>query len=124
VHAFTVGQHRGLGNLGTRRRGPDATDKLFVTAIDPTTREVRVGPRAAAESRALMIRDLRWLATARAQLSASIQVRHRGAPVAAEIAVDGTTAHVRLAEPQIAAPGQAAVIYDGTRVLAGGWIVR
>jgi len=31
---------------------------------------------------------------------------------------------VRLAEPTIAAAGQAAVIYDGDQVLAGGWISR
>jgi len=31
---------------------------------------------------------------------------------------------VELAEPAIAAAGQAAVLYDGDRVLAGGWIAR
>ena len=39
-------------------------------------------------------------------------------------AVSGDRATVRLAEPVVAAPGQAAVIYDGDRVLAGGWIAR
>ena len=33
-------------------------------------------------------------------------------------------AMVRLGEPTVAAPGQAAVLYDGNRVLAGGWIAR
>jgi tRNA-specific 2-thiouridylase len=121
VHHFTLGQHRGLGNLTTR-------DKLYVTAIDPARAEVRVGTRSAAERTELVIRDLRWLSPPRTALSASVQVRHRGAPIAAEIRVDAghapEQAIVRLAEPTVAAPGQAAVIYDGDRVLAGGWVAR
>jgi tRNA-specific 2-thiouridylase len=117
THRFTLGQHRGLGNLATR-------DKLYVTAIDPARAEVRVGPRAAAERRELAIRDLRWLSPPRAALSAAVQVRHRGAPIAAEVRVDGDRALAALAEPTVAAPGQAAVLYDGDRVLAGGWITE
>jgi tRNA-specific 2-thiouridylase len=117
VHKFTVGQHRGLGNLTTK-------DKLFVTAIDPARAEVRVGPRESAERRELAIRDLRWLSAPQAVLTAQVQVRHRGTPIAADITVDGDRATVRLGEPTVAAPGQAAVLYDGNRVLAGGWIAR
>ncbi len=117
VHRFTLGQHRGLGNLATK-------DKLYVTAIDRERAEVRVGPREAAERRELAVRDLRWLVEPRRELRAHVQVRHRGAPIAAEIAIDGDRADVRLAEPTVAAPGQAAVVYDGDRVLAGGWIAR
>lgn len=121
VHHFTLGQHRGLGNLTTK-------DKRYVTAIDPARAEVRVGTRAAAERTELVIRDLRWLSPPRAQLSASVQVRHRGAPIAAEIRIAADRAADRaiaqLAEPTVAAPGQAAVVYDGDRVLAGGWVAR
>ena len=117
THRFTLGQHRGLGNLTTK-------DKLYVTAIDPARAEVRVGPRAAAERSELAIRDLRWLSAPRPALSAAVQVRHRGAPIAADIRVDGDRALATLAAPTVAAPGQAAVIYDGDRVLAGGWIAR
>jgi len=117
VHHFTLGQHRGLGNLATK-------DKRYVTAIDPARAEVRVGTRSAAERDQLVIRDLRWLSPPRAALSASVQVRHRGQPIAATIRIDGAHAAVQLAEPTVAAPGQAAVIYDGDRVLAGGWVAR
>lgn len=115
VHRFTVGQHRGLGNLTTK-------DKLYVTAIDPARSEVRVGPREAAERTELVVRDLRWLAPRTERLRADVQVRHRGTPIAAEIAIDGDRATARLAEPTVAAKGQAAVFYAGDRVLAGGWI--
>jgi tRNA-specific 2-thiouridylase len=117
VHHFTLGQHRGLGNLATK-------DKRYVTAIDPARAEVRIGPRAAAERDQLVIRDLRWLSPPRDALSATVQVRHRGQPIAATIRIDGAHAAVQLAEPTVAAPGQAAVIYDGDRVLAGGWVAR
>ena len=115
THQFTIGQHRGLGNLAVR-------DKLYVTAIDPMRGEVRVGPKQTAERRELAIRDLRWLSPVRDRLTAAVQVRHRGTPIAAEITVDGGRAQVTLVSPTVAAPGQAAVIYDGDRVLAGGWL--
>ena len=117
THRFTVGQHRGLGNLTTK-------DKLYVTAVDPAKGEVRVGPKAAAERSELTIRDLRWLSEPRTKLSAAVQVRHRGTPIAAEVEIEGDRAIVRLAEATVAASGQAAVIYEGDRVLAGGWLAR
>ncbi len=117
VHNYTVGQHRGLGNLTTK-------DRLYVTAIDPSKGEVRVGPREAAERRELRIRDLRWLAPRREALTATVQVRHRGTPIPAEIRIDGDIASAHLTEPTVAAPGQAAVIYAADRVIAGGWIAR
>jgi tRNA-specific 2-thiouridylase len=116
THRYTVGQHRGLGNLTTR-------DKLYVTAVDPVRAEVRVGPREAAETRELELRDLRWLAEPAAALEADVQVRHRGTPIAARVSVDGARAKLVLAKPTVAAPGQAAVLYRGDRVLAGGWVV-
>lgn len=115
IHHFTVGQHRGLGNLTTK-------DKLFVTAIDAAAARVTVGPRAAAQSSVLAIRDLRWLSEPAASFHAAIQVRHRGAAVRCTVEVDGDRAAVQLSEPVIAAHGQAAVFYDGDRVIAGGWI--
>lgn len=116
THRFTVGQHRGLGNLTTK-------DKLYVTGLDPAKAEVTVGPKTAAEKTTVEIRDLRWLAAPRPLLRAAVQVRHRGTPIEAEIAIAGDRARARLAEPTVAAQGQAAVIYEGDRVLAGGWLV-
>jgi tRNA-specific 2-thiouridylase len=122
VHRFTVGQHRGLGNLTTATRG----DKLYVTAIDPARAEVRVGPRVSAERNELSLHDIRWLSEPRTTLSGHVQVRHRGQPIVAEVRTDpdNRTARIRLSEPTVAAPGQAAVIYASDRVLFGGWIAR
>ena len=117
AHKFTVGQHRGLGNLTTQ-------DKLYVTEIDPARGEVRVGPRSAAERRELVLRDLRWLSTPCSTMSAHVQVRHRGTPIATDVTIDGDRATLHLSEPTVAAPGQAAVLYAHDRVLVGGWIDR
>lgn len=130
AHHFTVGQHRGLGNLTTK-------EKLFVVAIDPARGEVKVGPRALAQRDQLLVRDLRWLAHDEAQLSpgerfeALVQVRHRQEPLPVQVTVEstkigeevGASVRLALAEPTVAAPGQAAVLYRGDRVLGGGWIV-
>jgi tRNA-specific 2-thiouridylase len=118
VHQFTIGQHRGLGNLAT-------TERMYVTALAPQTGQVVVGARATAHRRVIHVRELRWLAPARAG-RCDVQVRHRGAPHPAEIEPDGASGLiVRFSdEGVIAAPGQAAVLYDGDRVLGGGWIAR
>jgi tRNA-specific 2-thiouridylase len=43
----------------------------------------------------------------------------------ADISATETGAHVRFVDPQAGvAPGQACVIYDGSKVLGGGWILR
>jgi tRNA-specific 2-thiouridylase len=70
------------------------------------------------------VRDVRWLCEPPdAPLRAGVQVRHRAQPVPAEIERDGRDARVRfLDDDVIAAPGQAAVFYDGDAVLGGGWV--
>lgn len=125
THHFTVGQHRGLGNLllprdaAGRARIPD---KRYVTGIDVAHGNVHVGTHAQCATRELTIRDLRWLSPPCTKLSAHVQVRHRGTPIAVDASITGDRAMLRLAEPTIAAPGQAAVLYAEDRVLAGGWI--
>lgn len=132
THHFTVGQHRGLGNLATK----DNKEKLFVVAIDPARNQVRVGPKPMAQRHELVLRDVRWIPHPPAPdpsladgFDALVQVRHRQEPVPARVtrqpsaAADGNgTVTVTLVTPTVAAPGQAAVIYQGDRVLGGGWI--
>ena len=88
-------------------------------------RRVTVGPRSLLARQKLRVRGVRWLAGAPAgPISAGVQVRHRNRPLPASITPEGQTASVSfdsLAEGA-AAPGQAAVFYDGETVLGGGWI--
>ncbi len=122
VH-YTVGQRRGLG-LSTRpgcEREP-----LFVVGLDAPRRRVVVGPRAALACRRVHIQDVNWIATTPPPegMAVTVKLRSTQPAVAATLVLDGTTAEVRLAEPEHGvAPGQACVAYQGDRLLGGGWIV-
>ncbi|HUQ03814.1 MAG TPA: tRNA 2-thiouridine(34) synthase MnmA [Kofleriaceae bacterium] len=120
AHRFTIGQHRGLGNL----RGIPPTERRFVTAIDPARGTVTVGDRAAAASREVWIDNVRWLGAPDVTGPAlALQVRHRGERHAVALEQHGARVRVRFTgDGTVAAPGQAAVIYDGDRVVGGGWI--
>lgn len=119
LHHYTVGQRRGLGNL---RGGPE---RAYVVAIDTEGNRVVVGERGDAERGMLELREVRWLIEPPEHLvTAQVQVRHRHRPVPATVEADGERAVVRFEGEVVASPGQAAVFYDGDRVLGGGWIDR
>lgn len=115
---FTVGQRRGLPG-GFR-------DPMYVVAIRPAERAVVIGPREELLGRGVIAREVNWLVDAPPAVGArvEVQVRHRAAPVAAEIVRrDGGEIELALDEPVAAiAPGQSLVLYDGERVLGGGFI--
>lgn len=117
IHRVTVGQRRGLQIRGT--------DKRYVLRVLPQTRTVVVGDADAAQVRRLHLDELQdlELPPAGGSLRALVQFRHRSPPVLATVHVGEGRATVELDEPVgAAAPGQAAVIYDGERVRGGGWI--
>jgi tRNA-specific 2-thiouridylase len=117
VHGFTVGQRRGLG---VARGAPH-----YVIGVDALTRRVTVGPRAALARAELAVADVRWSgAPPAAPFAAAVQVRHRQRAVPAVVTPRGAGATVVFAAPldSGAAPGQAAVFYDGDEVVGGGWI--
>jgi tRNA-uridine 2-sulfurtransferase len=118
---FTVGQRKGLG-LG-------AAEPLFVLRIEAATRRVVVGPRSALGETHITLAELNWLgpplnpgdgvpvtAKLRSAQPAVPAMLHPGAVGEAELVLDAPAGAV--------APGQAAVLYDGERVLGGGWMRR
>jgi tRNA-specific 2-thiouridylase len=108
---FTVGQRRGL-EIGGQ------AEPLYVVGIEPASRRVIVGPRAALAVRAARIDDLNWLGGDHdGPLTAKIRSMAR--PVPARF--DGRMLTFDTPEYGVA-PGQAAVFYAGDRVLGGGWI--
>jgi tRNA-specific 2-thiouridylase len=118
VGHYTVGQRRGLG-VATGER-------LYVVGLDAAAAEVTVGPRAAGLSGRIALADCNRLGPWPTGRSLWIKHRYNEPAVrgAVELASDGT-AVLAFAEPQAGvAPGQAAVLYDGERVLGGGWIER
>jgi tRNA-uridine 2-sulfurtransferase len=121
IARYTVGQGRGLG---LPRREGEAP--LFVAAIDAARRRVVVGPRAALPQAEIAVAAVNWLSApppvAGRPLRCRVKLRAREAPQPAAVAWDGAVARLRPDTPAIAAPGQAAVFYDGDRVLGGGFI--
>ncbi|MBA4164946.1 MAG: tRNA 2-thiouridine(34) synthase MnmA [Erythrobacter sp.] len=117
VH-FTVGQRRGL-EIGGQ------AEPLYVVGIDAAKREVRVGPRRLlAVSAARLVETNRIGALPDVPLTAKVRSLARPVPVSVEGGLgSGAGCTIRFATPEHGvAPGQAAVIYAGERVVGGGWI--
>ncbi|WP_070158255.1 tRNA 2-thiouridine(34) synthase MnmA [Sphingobium phenoxybenzoativorans] len=110
---YTVGQRKGL-EIGGQ------AEPLYVVRLDGAARQVIVGPKRALAVRAAVIEDANWLAD---DLSGPVlaKVRSMAKPVPARL--DGGRLVFDTPEYGVA-PGQAAVLYDGDRVLGGGWIAQ
>ena len=109
VH-FTIGQRRGIEIGGM-------AEPLYVVRIEPEQRRLVVGPRRALAVELLRVADLNWIGED--QRDVTVKVRSLAAPVPARI--DGD--RISFSRPEYGvAPGQAAVVYDGWRLLGGGWI--
>jgi tRNA-specific 2-thiouridylase len=118
VHRYTIGQRRGLGLGGGPAR--------YVLRILPDSAEVIVGEPRELESDTLVVDEARWIgARPDAAFEAHVQARYRHVAARAEVTPVGVGFRARFLEPQRAlAPGQAAVVYLGERVLGGGTIAR
>jgi tRNA-specific 2-thiouridylase len=120
--AFTIGQRKGL------RLGRPATDgrPRFVLDIEPVSRRVTVGPRDALNVHELVAIHPRWCGTAPAgPLDCTVQLRAHGEDLPARVVADGDTVLVDLLVPaRGVAPGQAVVVYSGTRVVGSATIHR
>jgi tRNA-uridine 2-sulfurtransferase len=121
VH-FTVGQRKGLG-IAT-------SEPLYVLRLDPENRRVVVGPKSALCETRVHLAELNWLGPrliSPESVRVSAKLRSTQLPVSATLHPNSGTAMAELvlSEPAGAvAPGQAAVLYDGERLLGGGWIRR
>jgi tRNA-specific 2-thiouridylase len=114
IARYTVGQAKRLGN---------AAQHQVVKRIEPGTRRIVVGPRGAM-SREVRLRDANWLIAPPAlALRAGVKMRARDELHPASIRAEGSGAVIILDEPALAAPGQAAVFYNGSQILGGGFIV-
>lgn len=117
IEGFTVGQRRGIGVPGPAPR--------YVLRVLPQTREVVVGDDAQLFGAELEATGASWSAWVDdSPLRAEVRIRYRHEPAAATVTPSAQGFSVRFDEPQRAiAPGQAAVVYSGDRVLGGGFIV-
>ena len=118
---YTIGQRRGLGI--------SSPEPLYVVKVEPHRHRVVVGPESALYQDRLYMNQVNWLAgdvLPEVGVEVEIKVRSTTPPIkATAYGKPGGGGEVLFHEPQKAiAPGQACVLYDGERVLGGGWIVR
>ena len=123
-----LGRHQGIARytIGQTRRLGDAAmvngARQQVVQLEPGIRRIVVGPRGGSGSRSLRLRDMNWLVEPPAQLRCTVQLRAREATRPASIRAIADGAEVLLDEDALPAPGQACVLYEGSRVLGGGFI--
>jgi tRNA-specific 2-thiouridylase len=111
VH-FTVGQRRGI-EIGGQK------EPLYVVRIEPEQARIVVGPRRALAVEALRAADWNWLGENQGDVSVKVRSLAPAVPAMRE----GDWVRFEQAEYGVA-PGQAAVLYDGTRLLGGGTIIE
>jgi len=121
IHAFTVGQRRGVD--------VPAGVPVYVTRIDAATGTVEVGREEALYGREARVKRVSYPTPPSSEpgsFQGAAKIRYAHPPAEATWTPRGADeADVRFAEPQRAlTPGQSIVLYDGDRVVAGGVIER
>ncbi len=117
IHAYTVGQRRGLGIA--------APEPLYVVRLEAAANRVVVGPRADLECDGLTAAGAVWLpdCPAAEHFACAVKIRSTASAVPCSVTRGGSRVAVRFAFPQCGvAPGQMAVFYAGQWVLGGAWI--
>jgi len=119
---YTVGQRRGLEIGGL-------AEPLYVTGIDAASARVLVGPKRLLAVTSAQITETNRIgpmpdAPLTAPLTAKVRSLAKPVPVTLEGSFGaGADCTLRFTQPEYGvAPGQAAVIYAGDRVMGGGWI--
>jgi len=119
IELFTIGQRKGLpGGAGTPR---------YVVDIDAGSGRVILGGEEDLLCGEFSVGRVNWHDLAPAnprQITVKVRHGHAGDPAEVTAGPDDT-AIVRPLEPlRAVTPGQAAVFYDGDRIIGGGWIAR
>lgn len=127
-HGQVVGRHEGIHRYTVGQRRPGLMDgrKVYVAKIDPVSNRIELALWEELFQTEVMVRDFNWLVEPPcAPIRASVRVRHtKWENPACTAAIEGDLVHIRCDEPVRApAAGQSAVLYEGERLLGGGFIV-
>jgi tRNA-specific 2-thiouridylase len=129
LHGKVLGQHSGIQHytIGQRKGlGVAAPEPLYVVELDALRNRVIVGNRESAGKSSCVVAQMNWVSIAPPSnpFHAQAQVRYRSPGVAVDvIPLENHQVKLLFSEPEFGiTPGQAAVIYDGDRVLGGGII--
>lgn len=124
-----IGQHEGIHRytVGQRWRGLYEERKLYIAGIRPDTNEILLARWEDLFKNEFRVREFRWLTEAPlGPVTGRVRIRHtKWETPACTVYEEGNgMVHVVTEEPVRApAPGQAAAVYDGERLLGGGFIV-
>jgi tRNA-specific 2-thiouridylase len=103
------------------------SERLFVTDVDPQTRRVTVGPEAALYQREVRVSKVNYIGgnPPSEPIQVTAKIRYNGLVATAMLSPGpDQLATLQFDDPQRAVtPGQAAVFFDGDRVLGGGQVV-
>lgn len=117
IHQFTIGQRKGLHLAHP--------EKLYVQRIEADSRRVIVGSAGETERMSFHLLQPHWVDQPPAEdASVTVRIRHRHPGALGRVQRE-PSGHFKvvLDEPARAVtPGQAAVVYEGERLLGGGWI--
>jgi tRNA-uridine 2-sulfurtransferase len=118
IHHYTIGQRKGLGIA--------AAEPLYVISIDAANNRVVVGDRTKATKAECTVNRVNWVSIDEpsSPIRAGVQVRYRTKAIPVTVVpLENSRVRIVFDEPQFSiTPGQAAVWYDGEKVLGGGII--
>ena len=119
IYSYTVGQRRGIGVA--------SEEPLYVTAIEPASNTITVGPRESIFGKELTASDINWISGTEPEFPVRLRARIRYRHPEAEVTVtrDDNGVRVVFDEPQMAiTPGQSVVFFDKDTVIGGGIIMK
>jgi len=127
IDGSILGQHKGLIHYTVgQRRGLDIgghPDPLYVVRLDASKGYVIVGPREALAVDSAKLKDMSWIGEDfDGSLTAKVRSMSKPTSVNLKRNADGTGTLSFIKPEYGVSPGQAAVIYNGDRVMGGGWI--
>ncbi len=123
-----LGQHEGLPNytIGQRKGlGISYSEPLYVISKEISTNKLIVGVQSELGQDTLGVHDVNWISGVSAiePFRATVKIRYQSKMAPAQVTPTERGIQIKLDTPlPDVTPGQAAVVYDGTRVVCSGLI--
>ena len=114
---YTVGKRKGFTVKG-------AHEPHYVLSTNPVTNQIIVGKRDELACNRVILDNLNMF-DERTDFTTSVKLRYRTTAVRCHVKIEGNEAIVTLDEGVLGvATGQAAVFYDESKLIGGGWIAK
>ena len=112
---YTIGKRKGFTVKG-------AHDPHYVLSINAKENQIVVGKKEELACNSVVLDNLNMFSDSK-EFTTTVKLRYRTIAVSCSVIIENTKAKVTLNESVFGvAVGQAAVFYDGTKLIGGGWI--